>query len=360
MIEARVFVDSLDDAKNILAQESAELKGKYKIHDTIYQNVDKSIPLIEEFLRLRVVPENIWEEKEVILALKQTELRKIGKNSHIPIKLQYNKREEAEAYYEQNLKDDYLKDFEFWRIGWQYFLPNGDVVDLEIIEDKYPSIELKSKTDTSMEELLNRFNVKKEDVITGPSVVAVRNMITNANKINVESFHEILTVGGHTNSLGRADEVFRAVQDDPLRMDELFKCISAEDAWVRMRAVDTFEKLVKNDPSVVRPYLPSIFTELTRSSQPSVQWHIAQIFTEVALTKQQQVDATAWLENKLKSVDIDWIVSVNAMKSLLYFYKKKLVSREELELLLTVQAEHKSKSVRKKAKTFLQEIAERI
>jgi hypothetical protein len=49
MIEARVFVDSLDDAKSALGQENAVLKGKYKIHDTIYRNIDKSIPLIEEF-----------------------------------------------------------------------------------------------------------------------------------------------------------------------------------------------------------------------------------------------------------------------------------------------------------------------
>lgn len=177
MIEARVFVDSIDDAKNILKQENAELKGKYKIHDTIYRNVDKSIPLIEEFLRLRVVPENIWDEKEVILALKRTELRQVGKNSHIPIKLQYDKREEAEEYYEQNLKGEYEKDFEFWRIGWQYRLPNGNEVDLEIVEDRYPSIELKSETDASLEKLLDKFNVKKEDVIAGPSVVAVRNIL---------------------------------------------------------------------------------------------------------------------------------------------------------------------------------------
>jgi hypothetical protein len=177
MIEARVFVDRLDDAKKVLDQERAELKGKYKIHDTIYRSIDKDVPLITEFLRLRVVPENIWNEKNVILALKQTVLRTVGKNSHIPIKLQFDKREEAEAYYEQNLKDSYIKDFDFWRIGWQYFLPNGDVVDLEIIEDEYPSIELKSPTEVGMEMLLDKFDVKKEDVITGPSVVAVKDIL---------------------------------------------------------------------------------------------------------------------------------------------------------------------------------------
>lgn len=179
MIEARVFLDDLDGARAILARENAELKGKYKIHDTIYRNIDKNVPLIQEFLRLRVMPENIWSDRDVILALKQTKLRKIGKNSHIPLKLQYDTRKEAEEYYNQNLKDEYEKDFEFWRIGWQYFLPNGDVVDLEIIEDNYPSIELKSETDAELEALLNKFAIKKENVIKGPSVVAVRKILLN-------------------------------------------------------------------------------------------------------------------------------------------------------------------------------------
>lgn len=179
MIEARVFVDNLDSAKNILTQNNAELKGKYKIHDTIYRNVDTSIPLIEEFLRLRVMPENIWDTKDVVLALKRTELRKVGKNSHVPMMLQYDSRDEAEGYYQKNLKGDYVKDFDFWRIGWQYFLPSGDVVDLEVIEDTHPSIEFKSETDAGMEELLHKFGINKDQVITGPSVVAVRGILVS-------------------------------------------------------------------------------------------------------------------------------------------------------------------------------------
>lgn len=177
MIEARVFVDSLDNAKKTLEQENAELKGKYQIHDTIYRSIDKHISLIDEFLRLRVIPENIQDEKAVILAVKKTKLRKVGKDSHIPIKRQFDKREEAEMYYAQNLKGQYTKDFAFWRIGWQYSLPNGDVVDLEIIENTYPSIEFKSETDTGMERLLHKFTIKKEAVITGPSVVAVKDIV---------------------------------------------------------------------------------------------------------------------------------------------------------------------------------------
>lgn len=174
MIEARIFLDSLDGAREVLQQGNAELNGKYQIHDTIYRNINTEIPLAEEFLRLRVIPENIWDEKAVILALKQTELRKLGKNSHIPIKIQFDVREEAEEYYEENLKDTYAKDFEFRRIGWQYFLPSGDVVDLEVIEDEHPSIEFKSETDAGMEKLLEKFEVKQADIIIGPSVLAAK------------------------------------------------------------------------------------------------------------------------------------------------------------------------------------------
>lgn len=177
MIESRVFVNNLDTASEILAKEKAELQGKYAIHDTIYRNVDPNVQLIDEFLRLRVIPENIWDEKPVILALKQTKLRKIGKDAHIPIKLQFDERQQAEDYYRQNLKDKFIKDFAFRRIGWQYFLPDGDVVDLEIIEDDYPTIELKSPTDKGMGRLLGKFSIDAADVITGPSVVAVRDIV---------------------------------------------------------------------------------------------------------------------------------------------------------------------------------------
>lgn len=177
MIEARVFVDNLEGAQKILAAHKAVPSAQFSIHDTIYRNIDVNIPLIDEFLRLRVVPDNIWPEKPVILALKQTRLRTIGKQSEIPLKLQFDKREDAEAYYTQHLEQTYVKDFDFWRIGWQYHLPNGDVVDLEIVENKYPTIEIKSETDDGMRSLCELFGIARNMIITGPSVVAVRKLL---------------------------------------------------------------------------------------------------------------------------------------------------------------------------------------
>jgi len=177
MIEARVFTDNLDDARMTLAGLNAENQGRYTIDDEIYRNIDDSILLVDEFLRLRAIPENIWDEKPVILALKQTELRLLGKNSHIPLKLQFDTKEEAKEYYAEQLAEEYIFDFSFSRIGWQYFLPNGDIVDLEVLEDEYASIEFKSNTDDGIKRLIGTFAINEDDVMKGPSVVAFKQVL---------------------------------------------------------------------------------------------------------------------------------------------------------------------------------------
>ncbi|HEX6415939.1 MAG TPA: hypothetical protein VFZ62_00240 [Candidatus Saccharimonadales bacterium] len=172
----------------------------------------------------------------------------------------------------------------------------------------------------------------------------------------MEPFKEILAAGGHANSLGRSGEVLEAVRTDNTKMDELFECISHEDAWVRMRAIDTFEKLVNEKPELAGPYLDAIFTKLTKSDQPSIQWHLAQIFNEVTLNDDQQKQAVLWLKQRIKTTDVDWIVSANTMKTLLSFCKKGIVSDDELRPLFETQTAHDSKSIRKKATGFLQEL----
>lgn len=173
----------------------------------------------------------------------------------------------------------------------------------------------------------------------------------------MSTFERILMVGGKTNSLGRASEVIETVRNDQSRLSELFDCIYADDAWVRMRAIDSFEKIIKDEPQLVKPYLTRIFDELTFSDQPSIQWHLAQIFSEVELSDKQQTRAIDWLKSKLETVDVDWIVSVDAMKALLYFHSRGLFAASELKRLFDIQAGHKSNAVRKKAAKLQQEIA---
>ncbi|HEY0908205.1 MAG TPA: hypothetical protein VGE35_02540 [Candidatus Paceibacterota bacterium] len=178
MKDARIFLNSLDEARKILAEHGAVSKGYYEIHDIIYAPKDASKTIADEFLRLRLVPVNIWNEKAVVLAIKNTKSNVVGKESVIPLKLQFDQESEARAYIEANLADKYAFDYEFSRIGWQYFMPNGDGVDLEDIEG-HRSIEFKSPTQEGLEKILDIFGVKREDVIKSASVVAVKEMLSS-------------------------------------------------------------------------------------------------------------------------------------------------------------------------------------
>ncbi len=173
MLEARNFVSDLDAARKVLNEHKAEFKGEYVIHDIIFRSKDKKKTLTDEFLRLRLVPKNIWPDKAVILAIKNTELKSVGKNSVIPLKMQFDKEQEARDYFSENLADQFEYAFEFKRKGWQYFI-GTEGVDLEDIEG-HCSIEVKSETEEGLKRLTELFGMR--NIIVGPSVVAVKTIL---------------------------------------------------------------------------------------------------------------------------------------------------------------------------------------
>ncbi len=175
MFDARIFPKDLKDAEEVLRRENADFKGEYSITDKIYVSKEPSQTLGNVFLRLRIVPKNIWNESAVIVSIKNTELASIGKQSVIPLKKGFETEAEAEAFIQENYADQFEFSFSFDRIGWQYFL-GEDGVDLEDIES-HPSIEFKSKTEEGLRALLRRFNVDASQVISGPSVVAVKEVL---------------------------------------------------------------------------------------------------------------------------------------------------------------------------------------
>lgn len=173
MLEARTFVENFDKAKEVLASLSAKFKGEYEIHDIIFASKDPSKTMVEEFLRLRSIPKNIWNEKNFIVAIKHTEIKNIGKDYTTPLKEQFDTIEQAQKFVDENLLDKFEYSFEFHRIGWQYDLSEGQV-DLEDIEG-FLSIEIKSKTEEGLKRLADLFDIK--DTIKGPSVVAVKELL---------------------------------------------------------------------------------------------------------------------------------------------------------------------------------------
>ena len=172
----------------------------------------------------------------------------------------------------------------------------------------------------------------------------------------MEAFADVLAEGGRSNSLRRAGEVVDAVLADHERLDELWACIGHDGAYVRMRAIDSFEKVVNEQPAWADPYVPRIVDGLSASRQPSIQWHVAQLFPQVRLDDDQRERAIAWLLARLTTTDVDWIVSVNCMRTLLYFRERGHVGAEVLRPLFEVQSNHDSKTVRRKAEGFLADL----
>lgn len=170
-----------------------------------------------------------------------------------------------------------------------------------------------------------------------------------------QAFSEMLQVGGKTNSLGRAEEVIAIVLQDKSSLDELYTSIFHEDSWVRMRAIDSFEKICRIHPEWITSYIDRFSKELSTNPQASIQWHIAQMYKELPLTAPQKNFAIQWLKKLLASHEIDWIVSANAMDTLAYFTREKEVTPKEFVSLLNVQQKHKSPAVRKRADKFLKE-----
>lgn len=172
-----------------------------------------------------------------------------------------------------------------------------------------------------------------------------------------EAFAEMLTVGGKSNSLGRVNEVIDLVLRDKPRIDELYDCLFDDDAWLRMRAADALEKVCRQHPDWIVPYIDRFSTELATSGQASIQWHLAQIYAQVELTDSQKLFAISWLKRLLSTTQVDWIVAANAMITLVQFTKDGSFPMAEMSRLLKVQQHHTSNAVIKRANKWLAELS---
>jgi hypothetical protein len=175
MFDARIFTSELDTFKKALHDHEAVFKGEYVISDSIFSTKDPNSGIDKIFLRLRHISKNLWNEKPFIVSVKQTKLQEVGKQSIILGKKDFETLNEAREFIEENYADTFEFLYNFDRVGWQYDLGNNQI-DLEDIEGRY-SLEFKSPTEAGLKQLLKLFNVKDKDVISGPSVVAIKDLL---------------------------------------------------------------------------------------------------------------------------------------------------------------------------------------
>lgn len=164
-----------------------------------------------------------------------------------------------------------------------------------------------------------------------------------------DSFAKMLTTGGHANSLGKVPEVIEIVLHNPSHIEELYQCLFNDDAWVRMRAADALEKICREHPDWLVPYIDRLASDFADTTQPSIQWHMAQIYKQVPLADKQKQHAVQWLKKLISTKDVDWIVAANTMETLAQFVKDGSFPADQLLPLLTIQEHHKSSAVVRRA-----------
>jgi len=121
--------------------------------------------------------------------------------------------------------------------------------------------------------------------------------------------------GGDARSLGRVPEVVDEVLRSRDRLTGLFDCLVENDDVVRMRAGDALEKVARQRPDWMLPFVERLLDEVAAIAQPSVQWHLAQILAEVPLDAGQRRRAIQVLRHNLES-STDWIVLTTTMQAL--------------------------------------------
>ncbi len=118
-----------------------------------------------------------------------------------------------------------------------------------------------------------------------------------------------MLTGGHSNCLGRTEEVVAIVLADQARLEELFATMTSEDEVVRLRVGDALEKVCREQPGWFLPHVDRLLGDLGEIGQPSVQWHVAQMMQHLRgdLSDDQSQRATRLLQGNLTN-SADWIV----------------------------------------------------
>jgi adenylate cyclase class IV len=176
MLEARAFVPEIDTTKKILEDSGALFKGEYRCRDLIFIPKKTDKPYGEEFLRLRINEKNIWNEKNVIVVIKQVQRKEVGKENIVSLRKEFETEKDGRKYVEDNFTETYTFDFEFTRTGWQYDL-GDDQIDLERVDDvaNCYTIEIKSKTVDGLKKLAQMF--KLDSLIKGAMLGEMRRVL---------------------------------------------------------------------------------------------------------------------------------------------------------------------------------------
>ena len=120
--------------------------------------------------------------------------------------------------------------------------------------------------------------------------------------------------GGDQRSIGRANEVVKAVLKSPDFLPLVVDALDEDDPVVAMRAADALEKISRERPELLTPHGRTLITRAQRSGQAAVRWNLAETIPRLSLDGRQRERVFKLLEKFL--YDDGRLVRTAAMQGL--------------------------------------------
>lgn len=160
--------------------------------------------------------------------------------------------------------------------------------------------------------------------------------------------------GGDLRSIGQANEVVQAVQENPTLFEAVFRGLYDRDPVVRMRSADVIEKATKKQPEFLSGCTSQVISLLESVEQQEVCWHLAQIAPRLECTKSEGTRLIGLLKKLLSHKSK--IVKVSAMDSLAIIAERNPSIWNEVVGIIKVQMEQGSPAVQSRGRKLLQRL----
>jgi len=166
MIYSRIIINDGSDIKEILNKLNLVKKTEFAFYDLIYLNKNGA-SITEDTLKIRVYQKNEWNTKDVLVIRKTAPVTNGVKEDKVLLKEQFDTLEEAQAFVNKNLLEQYEYKIKLEKTGTEYKSDNLNVW-VENIKNVGISIEFGSEDSKVIEDAISLFDVKERLNISIP------------------------------------------------------------------------------------------------------------------------------------------------------------------------------------------------
>ena len=157
--------------------------------------------------------------------------------------------------------------------------------------------------------------------------------------------------GGDPRTLQGVVAAIEAVTENPDLFPRLITAMGHEDRVICARASDAAEKISAKNPALLNSHMSGLLNRLARSKYKEVRWHVAQMLPRLPLSAKQRQRAVETLERFL--IDDSSIVKTFAMQSLYELTLRHQNLRASVRLHLAELCETGTPAMRARSRKLL-------